>query len=146
MCCKYFSQSSPPLFKVYLFLFFSFLLHLLEWHWLTKLYKFQVHNSPTRHLYTVVCVHHSNSLSPVISLYPSSLPPPSPPNNHHTFVQFCEFFSFFFLIPPPSNHPIPCCQPSLYLWVIFYFIAFALGSENFYHAKLWKYSDFFSLS
>ena len=43
-------------------IFFS-VLNLLEWHWLTKLYRFQAHNSTTHHLYTVLCVHHPKSVS-----------------------------------------------------------------------------------
>ena len=33
-------------------IYFSFFLNLLGWHWLTKLYRFQVHHSTTHHLYT----------------------------------------------------------------------------------------------
>ena len=40
---------------MYIYVFFFFLLNLLEWLWLTKLYRFQVHSSTAHHLYTVVC-------------------------------------------------------------------------------------------
>ena len=40
---------------------FSFLLNLLGWHWLMKLYRFQGYSSIIHHLYTVLCVHHPKS-------------------------------------------------------------------------------------
>ena len=33
-------------------------LNLLGWHWLIKLYRFQVYNSMIHHLQIVLCVHH----------------------------------------------------------------------------------------
>ena len=54
---------------------FLFLLNLLGWHWLIKLYMFQVYNSTIHHLYIVLCVHHPNSSffpSPFIPSLPSS--------------------------------------------------------------------------
>ena len=44
---------------------FSFLLNLLGWHWLIKLYRFQVNSSITHHLYIVLCqVSFHHHLSP----------------------------------------------------------------------------------
>ena len=40
-----------------------FLLNLLEWHWLIKLYRCQVYNSATHHLHIVLCVHHPSQVS-----------------------------------------------------------------------------------
>ena len=52
---------------IYYFIF-SFLLNLLHWFLLIKLYRFQVHSSTTHHLYIVLYVHHSKS-----SLFPSAV-------------------------------------------------------------------------
>ena len=40
---------------LYFWVFFSFLLNLLGWHWFRKLYRFQEHSFITHHLYTVLC-------------------------------------------------------------------------------------------
>ena len=70
---------------------FSLFIEFIGWYWLTKVYRFQVHNSTPHHLYTVLCVHHSISVHHHLSpLYPS-LPPPS---NHHTIVSMSVFFFF----------------------------------------------------
>ena len=50
-------DSIQPLY----FLFFTFLLNLLRWHWLNNLYRFQVHNATSHHLYPLLCVHHPKS-------------------------------------------------------------------------------------
>ena len=51
----------------------KFLLNLLWWHWLLRLYRFQVHNSITHHLYIEFCAHHSK-----LSLLLSYIWPPLP--------------------------------------------------------------------
>ena len=60
-------------------IFFKFLkLNLLERDWLIQLFRFQVYNSTTRHLYSVLCVHHPKSSllrSSFIPLYSLLLPP-----------------------------------------------------------------------
>ena len=74
----------------------------LEWHWLIRLYRFQVQNFITHHLYVVLCVHHPRSSllpSPFILLYP--LPPPPPPSPLVIAILLsvsmsCVFFLFFF--------------------------------------------------
>ena len=76
--------------ELLLFLLEQSLLNLLGWHWLIKLYRFQVDNSTIHHVYIVLCVHHPKS-----SLLPSPfnlplplLPPPTAlsSDNHHTVV------------------------------------------------------------
>lgn len=42
---------------VFFFPFLKFVLHLLQWHSLIKLYSFQVYNSMIHHLYIAVCAH-----------------------------------------------------------------------------------------
>ena len=49
---------------------------LLGWHWLIKLYKFQVYNSVICHLSIVLCVHHPKSC-PSITIYLRRTPPQS---------------------------------------------------------------------
>ena len=78
------SQGNHPHFYIWthIFLFFIFLLNLLGWwHWLIKLYRFQVYNSMIHHLYILLCVHHSKSF-PSTTVYPplpiSNSLPPSP--------------------------------------------------------------------
>ena len=76
------------------FLFkFKKILNLLGWHWLSKLYTVQVHNSTTHHLYLILCVHHPKSslgLSSIIKYPPY---PPQPPQ---------------LLSPWQSPHPCLC--------------------------------------
>ena len=36
-------------------------MNLLGWHWIIKLYKFQVYNSIIHHLYVALCVYHPKS-------------------------------------------------------------------------------------
>ena len=75
-------------------LFFSFLLNLLGWHWLTKLHRFQVHNS-TNIIFTLYCVfpppsqvsvYHHLALNTLLHL-----PLLPSPGNHHTAVHIYEF-------------------------------------------------------
>ena len=74
---------------------FKFLkLNLLERDWLIQLFRFQVYNSTTRHLYSVLCSP-PQVKSPSITIYP---PLPSsasllPSGNHHTVVCVHESFS-----------------------------------------------------
>ena len=78
------------------FMIFSHFINCLGWHWLTQLYRSQVHNSTTHHLYAVLCVHHPKS-----SLHPSPFIPPIPlysltlllslSHTHtHTPLSFCN--------------------------------------------------------
>ena len=64
---------------VFSFLSFLFLLNLSGWHWLMKLYRFQVYNSTIHHLYIIIlCFNHPKSnliLSPFIPPFPSSTCP-----------------------------------------------------------------------
>ena len=73
----------------------SFLSNILGWHWLTKLYQFQVHDSRTHHLYTVLYVHR---LKTRLSVY------------YH--------LSRLYLPPSPSN-PLPAWQSPPYFHDIF---------------------------
>ena len=54
-----------------------FSLNLLGWYWLIKLYRFQVYNSITYHLYVALSVHHPKLSSPItiylIRLHTNSL-------------------------------------------------------------------------
>ena len=77
--------------------YFFFQLNLLRWHRLIKLYRFQVYDSTTHHLYMVLCVHHPKSSllpSPFVPLY--CLIPPPPPNINisndltYLFIFSCE--------------------------------------------------------
>ena len=59
---KYVNHGSIPGIWIFCFyLFLHFLLNLLGWHWLTKLYRFQVYSSIMHHLHIVLCVHHPKS-------------------------------------------------------------------------------------
>ena len=84
----------------------TFLLNLLEWHWLIKLYKFQVYNSIVHHLYIALCVHHTKSsplpsLSPRIRPWPSSVSPtPFPSRNQSPLCALGMSFCSFFLLHP----------------------------------------------
>lgn len=49
-------------------IFFKFLLHLLEWHWLIKLHRLQLYISVIPHQYISLCVHYPKS-----DLLPSEL-------------------------------------------------------------------------
>ena len=91
-----------------LFIYLFFLLNSLGWPWLTKLYRFQVPNSTTHRLYTVLCVHPKSSLlpTPCIPLSPSSTSLHLPPlGNDHMVVHIHEFFLSFFLSPSTAHHP-----------------------------------------
>ena len=101
-------------------------LNLLEWHWLIKLYRFQVYNSITHHLYVVLCIHHpQSSLLPSLFIPPSPTPF-SPSDNHHTFVClnkfFCMLTSFIFFTQCPNPPPSNICQSVFWIWVFFYFV------------------------
>ena len=72
------------LFEICIFLWSPFLLNVLGWHWLIKLYRCQVYNSITHSLYTAFCFYHPKSnlfswphiWSPL--LFPPSPCPPFP--------------------------------------------------------------------
>ena len=105
-----------------------FKLNLLGWHWLIKLYRFQVYNSIIHHLYIVLCVHPPQVKSPSIPISTPFtllyLPPiPFPSGNHHTvsvsmsfwFLISLDLFTFF--THPPTPHPSPdSCQPVLWVY------------------------------
>ena len=97
-------------------------LNLLGWHWLTELYRFQMPNSITPRLYTVLCVHHPKSSS--ITYIPpiSSFTSPNllfTPCNHHTVVCIQEFV-FFWLMPSSP----PLLSPAIYSLSLFWLIHF----------------------
>ena len=103
--------------KTFLFLFFSFLLNLLGWHWLTKLYRFQVHSSTTHH-------HHPKS-----SLLPSAfiLPIPSPTSPQQSLHCCpCSWVLFLFrLIRPPLPPPeMSTCSLSMILSIFCLLVQF----------------------
>ena len=90
--CKYFLTICGFLFNfIYLFL-----LNLFRWHWLTKLHRFQGHNSTKHHLHNVLCIRHPKS-----SLLPSLLIPPC---------------------PPPLPLPPPPAIPTLWSMSFFFFV------------------------
>ena len=68
---------------------FLFLLNLLGWHWLIKLYRFQVYDSIMHHLFIVFCVFTTPSQ---VSF--SYLPARYPSGNHH--MGFLRLWGFFF--------------------------------------------------
>ena len=98
-------------FIYYFFLFIEFIVVTR----LTKLYRFQVHDSATHHLYTVLYVNQSKS-SLLPSPFPSPHPPPPlpspPPSNRHTVVHIYKVF-FFFLFLFCSIPPPPVLSPQL---------------------------------
>lgn len=63
----------------------------LGWPWLTKLYRFRVHNSTTQPLYSVLCVHHPKSS---LHLSPSVSPHPAVTILWFISMSFSSFFSF----------------------------------------------------
>ena len=112
--------------------FKKFLSDLLGWHWLIKLYRFQVHCSMIHHLYIISCVHQPKSsllLSPFIPPLPSSpAPTPFTSDNHHTVVCVCEGFfclilsSFLYSSPLHTTPFWELSVCSLCLSVYFYFV------------------------
>ena len=74
---------------------------ILEWHWLIRLYTFQVYTSMTHDLHIALCAHHpkSNHLpSPYIwPLYLLLLPTSLSSGNYHAVVCVYEFV-FVFLV------------------------------------------------
>ena len=106
------------------FCFFSFLLNLLGWHWLTKLYRFQVHNAVSSSYY-LVCLHPKSSIHPSPFILPYILPHLTcsrPPQSPHCGL--CPWvFSLFppqSLYPPPSSpltFPTESCLPAFYVSV-----------------------------
>ena len=95
------------------FLFvFSFLLDLLGWNCLIKLYRFQVHNSTTHHLYTILCLQIKSSSITIYPPIPSSTCPHSiPRHNHHTVICVDEFFAFFTFCSITPIQPLnPCLR------------------------------------
>ena len=93
-------------------------MHFLGWHWLIKLYRLQVYNSITHHLYIVLCVYHPSQVSFHRYLSPCPLvPPPLPFSPVTTTVLsvsmrlfyvcmyvFCLILSCFHPAPQPSSH------------------------------------------
>ena len=92
---------------------FLFLLNLLGWHCLTILYRFQMHNSTTHHLCTVLCSPHwVSSHHHLPPLYPPLPPPPTP-----TSTSLVSLRSLFCSIPPPAPSSPPCpysSQPAVH--------------------------------
>ena len=101
---------------LHLFILSFFLLNFFGWHRLTKWYRFQVHNSTTHHLHTVLCVHHPSSL------LPSPLTPPAhssasalplPPAITTLLSMRLSFFCVFSISPPLDHRQLSACS----LWV-----------------------------
>ena len=85
--------------------FFPFLLNLLGWYWLIKLYRFLVYNSITHHPYTILCVYRPKSRPlPSPSLFMSSVPPCTPISLWQSLLSvsvaclFCLFFVCLFCL------------------------------------------------
>ena len=128
----------PPIYSLFLwgqlyYLFFK--LNILWWHWLIKLYRFQVYNSIIHHLYIILYVHHPKS-SLLPSPFNSNLftlfcfpPPPFTSGNHYTVVcvyKFCFLFLFnsYTFVTHSPNSPLlwwlSVCSLLLFcLWVYF---------------------------
>ena len=74
----------------------------MGWHWLIRLYRFQVYSSMIHHLYIVLCVYHPklNLLyHHIFYLTPFTLydpPTPIPSGKDHTVVCVYEFLSVWF--------------------------------------------------
>ena len=122
MKCK-----TPVGFHVVLF-FFAFSLNLLGWHWLIKLYRFQVYISTIHHLYIVLCVPTPSQVSS-ITIYPCFtlfyVPHPlslwqSPYCFLCLWVFFLNPFTFSPSLLTPSHLELSVCF--LCLWVSFYFV------------------------
>ena len=104
---------------------------------LMKLYRFQVYNSITHHLYIVLYAHHPKSSTPSITFYPPypllPLPTPFPSGNNHMWSIY-EWLIFFFLLNlftffTQSPKPSPLTAVSLFsvsmslflFWLLVYF-------------------------
>ena len=102
------SHSVSP-YNLFFNCFFSFVLNLFVWHWLIKLYSFQVYNSIIPHLYTVLCVHHpkSNLLSSpfVTPIFSSNSSHPS--HSLVTTMQLSVSMRFLFAYSLHVFHPAP---------------------------------------
>lgn len=95
------------LYKPYFFNFpFMCVFFFTEVHWFVTLYRLQVYNIITWHLYTLQTAHHQRSSfqppprnSSPLPILP--FPNPFPPGNHQSVVCICElvcFISSFFVI------------------------------------------------
>lgn len=105
------------------FLLFLFLLNVLGKHWLINLYRFQVPNSTTHHLYMVSCVQHPKS-----SIHPSPLIPlppfytSSPPWTDTNFQLYCsreKKSRSHSLTRKIRSATLICHEINLYLWNFF---------------------------
>ena len=119
-------------------LYFSLFIEFIGVTLSAKLYRCQVHNSTTHHLYTVLCVHHLQSSffpSLFIPLYPPPLAStPIPPGYHYTVVPVYEFsliFFFFSLNPSTTLQPAPhpSCLTSSSLLSIYAYVFILLVSS-----------------
>ena len=90
-------------------IFFLLLLNLLGWHWLIKLYRFQVYKSIPQHLYIVLCVTYCHCLSCLLAS--TSLHPGSPLGITTLLSVSMDLGVCLFLTPSPfspsSATPLP---------------------------------------
>ena len=105
-------------------LFIFYLLNLFGWHWLIKLYRFQVYNSKIHHVYIVLCAHHPKSslLSPsFVCIYPLQ-PPSNPLSLWSTFSTFLNPLNFFTASPgllySESTQSVPCIYESVSIFFV----------------------------
>lgn len=87
-------------------------LNLLGWHWLSKLYRFQLHDFITHQLCTVLYVHRPKSSLPHHHLFPlNSSPPPAHSTITIPLSMSMRFFSFLLHPFIPSTQPLNLLIP-----------------------------------
>ena len=123
----------------------SFLLSILGWHWLIKLYRFWVYNFIIHHLFIVLCVHHSKSSllpSPFILSLPSSTSPHTP--FHLVITQLLSVSinflakSFYLFTQPPTPYPSDICHSvlSIYDSVSILFVSLFCTLDSIYKSEI----------
>ena len=109
--CQHVNVISIHQYVLILQRFSSFFIKFIGWHWLAKLYRFQVHSYTACYLCTALCVHHPESgllPSPFIPPMCSSSPSQSPsPDSHHALlsVSTCPLSLLFAFCLLNSTHP-----------------------------------------
>ena len=102
----------------------------IGWHWLIRLYKFQVYNSIIDRLYIALCVHYLKVKSPSITIYLTLFTLLTFPSANHStvvcvwvfFVCFvCSFVAFCFTSHLWVKSYGPCLFLSDLLCVAWYF-------------------------
>ena len=111
-------------FPCIIFSHFKFYLNLMGWHWLIKLYRFQVYSFIIHHVCFIVRSPPQIMSFSFTIYFPYTFsylpPPPFPSGNHHTVV--CVWEGLFFCLipspfsPRPTTHPCDSCQSILCIY------------------------------